>query len=200
MRNKFDRTWWETGCRSWVEHEWDLSHEVMKSILSRLLCSLLGSHSFQHRYSSAPPNTCPCRLFSFQSQLRINGDPGKFFLLHLSTLLCLSLELFVFAEWTWPSVIVTQLWKRDAFIFSPCHFVLPGWHLKEEKRQKATTNSIGDEKGEAKLPFLTHFCNEPHKRPHKMRGNISADTHPAVYTHCVPHRAILTVKCFSSFP
>lgn len=50
--------------------------------------------------------------------------------------------------------------KKGCFYFSLCHFVLLGWHLKEEKkRQKATTNGISDEKGEAKLPFLTHFRN-----------------------------------------
>ena len=45
------------------------------------------------------------------------GILAKIFLLPLSIQSRLSLELFVFAEWTWPSVTITQLWKRDAFIF-----------------------------------------------------------------------------------
>lgn len=135
------------------------------------------------------PSPHPWKQVALFPEPAMKGDPGKSFLLHLSTLVCLPPELFVFAEWTWPSVTVTQLWKRDAFI-SPPHATLycSGDTSRKKKRQKATTNGIGDEKGEAKLPFLTRFRYELHKRPRKMCGDISA-TLIRLPAHCVPPRA-----------
>lgn len=66
----------------------------------------------------------------------MNRDPGKSFLLYLSTLLCLPPELFVFAEWTWPSVTVTQLWKRDAFIFPRATLYCSGDTSRKKKGRK----------------------------------------------------------------
>lgn len=119
-----------------------------------------------HCPSLVGAGTYKSRLLSFQSQLRM-GILAKTFLLHLSNLRRLSLELFVFAERTWPSVTITRLWRRDALIFP--YVILSCWGdtSRKKKRQKATTNGISDEKGESRLPFLTHFASSHIKGPTK---------------------------------
>lgn len=115
--------------------------------------SLLWSHSSQ-RYSSAPPWWhSKSRWFPPQSQVWM-GIQAKIFLLPLWTLLCLALELFVFAEWTWPSVTINPTMKKRCFCFSQCHYVLLGWHLRERKKAESnnTQHQGWKSRGEASIP------------------------------------------------
>lgn len=142
---------------------------------SSALLSFLGS------YSSAPS------LWGLKSSHRtavlspesaMNGDPGKNLppaplnpVVLITWAICLCRVNMTISYYN-PAM------KKRRFYFSPCHFALLGWHLKEEKRQKATTNGICDEKREARLPSFTHFAASHIKGPVvSVRTRIPLCTH-----------------------
>lgn len=89
-------------------------------------------------------------------------------------------------------------YEKELLLFFPVSFCTAWWHLEEGKRQKATTNDIGDEKGEATLPFLTCACTRPRERPREMCGRWHEDRHSAgcLGTLCASQSPCLTAKGF----